>query len=102
MVDINLDVKYYSRAIYTALDFLGDVGGLLDALKYIGVGFLWIIQGNSLIQFLISGVLKTDSVDKSTNLINDGGLIKSTKRVIKQREKFKSARFPSPLCSYIM
>ena len=32
---MNLDIQYYSRSTYTALDFLGDIGGLADALKYI-------------------------------------------------------------------
>ena len=59
-MDMNLDVKQYSRSIYTALDLLGDVGGLLDALKSIGAVFLWTIQGERLIQFLVSGVLKID------------------------------------------
>ena len=33
----------YSRSIYNALDFLGDVGGLFDALKLIGMGILSIL-----------------------------------------------------------
>ena len=35
------DETQYFRTIYTALDFLGDVGGLLDALKYIAYFLLW-------------------------------------------------------------
>ena len=34
------DVVHHTRAIYTALDLLGDVGGLFDALK----GFTSIIM----------------------------------------------------------
>ena len=30
------DVVYHSKAIYNFLDFLGDIGGLRDALKLIG------------------------------------------------------------------
>ena len=33
---LSKDRKVYTRSIYTFLDCLGDVGGLFDALKYIG------------------------------------------------------------------
>ena len=39
-IRISPDVVHHNRAIYTALDLLGDVGGLLDALK----GFMSLIM----------------------------------------------------------
>ena len=38
---MNQDETQYSRTIYTALDFLGDVGGLVDALRYIAYLLIW-------------------------------------------------------------
>ena len=37
------EIVVYSRSIYNALDFLGDVGGLFDALKLICIGILSIL-----------------------------------------------------------
>ena len=34
------ETMYYERAVYTVLDFLGDIGGLLDALCAIAKLFL--------------------------------------------------------------
>ena len=38
----------YSRAIYNSLDFLGDVGGLLEALKLIVGTFVALVNPSSL------------------------------------------------------
>ena len=32
---LNKDVQHYSRSIYTFLDVLGDIGGLLDSLRVV-------------------------------------------------------------------
>lgn len=54
------EVKIYSRSIYNALDFLGDVGGLFDALKLIGAGILSILgTGDGLAGRLISRLFFT-------------------------------------------
>ena len=36
MYQDNPNIKNYQRSIYNLLDFIGDVGGLLDGLKLIG------------------------------------------------------------------
>ena len=33
VVDLDLDIIQHNRSVYTFLDYLGDVGGLFDALK---------------------------------------------------------------------
>ena len=45
---VSPDTVVYQRTIYTFLDFLGDVGGLLDGLKLIGATFIGFIYGSSL------------------------------------------------------
>ena len=37
---MDTDVTYYNRQIYTVLDLLGDIGGLFDALRALGIGFV--------------------------------------------------------------
>ena len=46
-------INYY-RAIYTFLDMLGDVGGLLDALKLIAETIVAFTAGNSLKNYIAS------------------------------------------------
>ena len=41
----NKDFKQFSRSFYNSLDFLGDIGGLIDGLRLIG-GFLLIPMGD--------------------------------------------------------
>ena len=54
MIHASPDQIVYERAVYTFLDFLGDVGGLLDALKLIGASLISLIYGGSLSTFLLS------------------------------------------------
>ena len=59
----------YKRSIYTFLDLLGDVGGLLDALRFIGFYFMFfytLIRGDLLSEFLISSVFQKEI--KSSNI----------------------------------
>ena len=53
LFEVDIDETSYSRTIYTALDFLGDVGGLLDALKYIAYVFMWLMQGDAIATLLL-------------------------------------------------
>ena len=57
----------YKRSIYTFLDLLGDVGGLLDGLRIFGgmaASLYTCIFGNPLIAFIVNAVYK---VDKKTS-----------------------------------
>ena len=50
------DNKYYKRTVYTIMDFLGDVGGLFDALKGFGlilVAFYFRLRGDPVSEFLV-------------------------------------------------
>ena len=54
---LNKSRTIHKRSIYTALDWLGDVGGLLDGLRLIGgvvMFFYSLIFGNPLNNFLLS------------------------------------------------
>ena len=57
----------YKRSIYTALDFLGDVGGLLDGLRLVGniimAGYT-LTFGNPLNAFLMNSLFKRGKVKK--------------------------------------
>ena len=55
---------YYERQVYTGLDFLGDVGGLYDALCAIARIFLFIISfltNSSLHDYLLPMLYKRDN-----------------------------------------
>ena len=45
---VSPDMVVYQRTIYTFLDFLGDVGGLLDGLKLIGSALIGFSYASSL------------------------------------------------------
>ena len=56
VIDLNTDVKIYRRQIYTILDLLGDIGGLLDALKAFGsvfVLFYFKLTGDQVTHYLL-------------------------------------------------
>ena len=61
---LDLDRKVYKRSIYTVLDWLGDVGGLFDALKGLGTLFFIVysfICGDQLEVFLLETVYKREN-----------------------------------------
>ena len=39
-IEISQSVQYWNRETYHFLDYLGDLGGLLDALKVMALGFI--------------------------------------------------------------
>ena len=56
-------VKHNQRSIYTLLDFLGDIGGLFDALKVLGLFFIFgynLLFGSILEKFLLSKIFLID------------------------------------------
>ena len=60
----------HHRSIYTFLDFLGDVGGLLDGLKLIGgllVSAYTFIVGNPLNAYLVNALFKRGKIKKRSN-----------------------------------
>ena len=44
MFEHELDVKHIDRQVYSVLEWLGDVGGLAEALAYIGTFILAIMH----------------------------------------------------------
>ena len=55
------ETTVHTRQIYSALDMLGDVGGLLDGLKLLGSGVMFIfhlIRGDPLQEFLMKTMFK--------------------------------------------
>ena len=61
-VQIDMDVNLYEhkRSIYNVLDFLGDVGGLREALKTIGQLFLMIFAPRGFNGYLASKLFWTE------------------------------------------
>ena len=51
---MSMDELNHSRIVYNLLDYLGDVGGCLDALKYLGIFLVWVLTGDSLSNYLNS------------------------------------------------
>ena len=89
------------RTVYTALDFIGDIGGLSDGLRYIGALLIWLAHGDNLIQFLAQGLFKADknkmTIENEESQI-DNDFLRKTKRVIKNRTRIRKKFLPSPLC----
>lgn len=46
----------YTRSIYTFLDFLGDIGGLLDALVVISASIIGFLYSDSVAEHLVHRV----------------------------------------------
>lgn len=46
----------YTRSIYTFLDFLGDIGGLLDALVVISASIIGFLYSDSVAEHLVNRV----------------------------------------------
>ena len=96
---MSLNEHTYTRSVYTSLDFLGDIGGLADALRWIGAMQMWLISGDSLILFLTSQLFKYDKgklIPKETTI--DNAFLKKTQVVLSRRKSIKQTMFPSPLC----
>ena len=61
---LSSDITEYKRTIYGPLDFLGDVGGLSDALIYIGsflVSITQFLTGDHLSHKLIARIFEKDN-----------------------------------------
>ena len=57
---MSTDIVYRNRSVYNLLDLLGDVGGCLDALKYVGMFLVWLLSGDCLSNYLVSKIIKFD------------------------------------------
>ena len=68
MIHLAPAVINHTRTIYSGLDFLGEVGGLLDMLRYVVNSLLYLtslLYGSGLDAYLIRSLFK---VDRSRNL----------------------------------
>ena len=54
----------HSRAIYNCLDFLGDVGGLFDALRVISQSIIYLATPLSVTNYLASRLFYTNANHK--------------------------------------
>ena len=68
---MNLNKFKIERTVYTTLDWLGDVGGLMGILFDMGGFILMFITGNGLNYMLLSAIFKeegeTNNLDESSN-----------------------------------
>ena len=63
----SLNSVEHQRQIYSPLDFLGDVGGLADALLAIGaiaISILQFIFGNPLTEYMVKNIFEKDNSNK--------------------------------------
>ena len=86
--DINLspDIIHYKRSIYSTLDFLGDLGGLYDALWFLCrffIGIYSLIVGSELDNFLLKTLFK-----RKLHVKQASNIPKSPLSDIKQTHKF--------------
>ena len=56
--EIDLNKIYYTRDVYTWLDWLGDIGGLSGMLFPIGAILIMLFIGNGLNHLLLKAVFK--------------------------------------------
>ena len=67
---MDLDLYTVEREVYTALDWLGDVGGLNEGLMIIGSLIVLLFSGNGLDFLLYSHMFKVEgNTEKSNNKI---------------------------------
>ena len=74
--------KVYTRQVYNLLDWLGDVGGLLEGLRLVGqlgIALVTLFISNPLSAFIVNALFKSGSVVDETESAFDG---------IKKRQKF--------------
>jgi len=70
--EINSDLIINKRSIYNVLDFLGDVGGLREALLAIGQLVLLLCGQSSLSGYLVSKVFQTPGPRERAGIIEPG------------------------------
>ena len=94
---MSMDQNLHQRTVYSLLDLLGDVGGLIDCLNIIGTFVVWIFTGNRLTEFMVTRLFLIDKRSRKEN-DQDNGDNKATLESIKKRKKLKESSFPSPFC----
>ena len=57
-IELNQDGVIWQRSTYSALDFLGDLGGLFDALRFIGETILSPFTHYALKVFLMANLFR--------------------------------------------
>ena len=65
---MNLDKRSMDRTIYGVLDWLGDIGGLHDALNFLAFLAIWVLQFNPLNIYLVSQLYRYDSSSPDPNM----------------------------------
>ena len=58
MFETNPGVRNYQRAVYSVLDYVGDVGGLLDGLKLIASALIAPFSSYNFITLLLEKLFK--------------------------------------------
>jgi len=83
---LNHDLTKTSRSVYTFLDWLGDAGGLMDALKIIASFLVGLVQSNL---FNIHLVTKMFSLQKTGSTAIPGeATVETVKQEVLARSKW--------------
>ena len=63
-IEMSPDISIMTRNVYSLLEFLGDIGGLFDMLRYIGQFIIFTftaISGSQLNQYIIANLFEIEN-----------------------------------------
>ena len=78
IIKLASETAHHSRSIYSGLDMLGDVGGLLDGLKLLGSGVIFLfnlIRGDPLQAFLMRSIFRKGTREESKEVDLSQGML---------------------------
>ena len=76
------------------LDLLGDVGGFIDCLLYIGTLLVWVVSGNRLMEYMSTRLFEIEAKLKARS----AGAEQAAHERINKRKRLRESCCPSPLC----
>ena len=67
-IDIDPTFVSHQRSIYNFLDFMGDIGGLYEALNPVGAAFMYFFGTRGLQGLIVSSIFFVETADEKTQL----------------------------------
>lgn len=71
--ELSLDMTVIDRQVYSLLDWLGDIGGLGEALFFLGGGLLLILKYGQLDQMLVNALYQVKAKPDDTQKVDHFG-----------------------------